>query len=129
MMAHEPFRADETETGVEFLTVKAKGKFDLPTVVWSAEKFQTEGATVDRYRDFLNALVVAFEAQPIPPRNYATALRRFLGDRKDMFEPSELPPSPTPLDHLSPQSLIDPDLSPHPSSGEISAQTPPEPEE
>jgi hypothetical protein len=46
MLAHDSFRPDSAGAGVEFLTVKAKGKFELPNVIWSADRFQQEGKTV-----------------------------------------------------------------------------------
>ena len=37
MIAHDAFRPNDE--GVEFLTVKAKGKFDLPKIVWNDDRF------------------------------------------------------------------------------------------
>src|SRR5262249_40754138 len=54
MMAHEPFGPDESKTGVQFLTVKAKGKVDIPDVIWSLEKFRTESDLVYDYCDFFD---------------------------------------------------------------------------
>jgi hypothetical protein len=45
MIAHHPFQPDESKTGVEFLVVKARGKFGLPKEVWLYERFQSEGET------------------------------------------------------------------------------------
>jgi hypothetical protein len=49
MFAHESFRPDKDGTGVEFLRVKARGAFELPSLVWSAQDFQREGAIIDGF--------------------------------------------------------------------------------
>ena len=66
MMAHDPFGPDKSKTGVAFLTVKAKGKVDLPDVVWSAEKFRTESDSVHQYGDFFDGLTARFKDHPLP---------------------------------------------------------------
>lgn len=131
MMAHDPFQPDELKKGVEFLTVKAKGKYEQPDVVWSAEKFQEELKRVDQYRTFLEELARAFRAQPIPPTNYAAALRRFLPEYGPVYvlPPMQHMTSPALEDHLSRQAQAVPDLSLDPATGEIKAQTPPKPQE
>jgi hypothetical protein len=78
MMAHDAFHPDDSKTGVEFLTVRAKGKFALPNVVWSVDQFQTEGDKVDQYRDFLDGLEARFRAKPLPQQSYSAALLPFL---------------------------------------------------
>jgi hypothetical protein len=130
MMAHDPFRPDESQKGVEFLTVKAKGRFGLPDIIWGVEKFQTELKQIDQYRAFLEELATAFKAQPIPPTNYASALLRFLPEYgQGDFLPMQHMMSPALQDHLSRQAQAVPDLSLDPSTGEIKPQTPPKPEE
>jgi hypothetical protein len=74
MMAHDPFGPDESKTGVEFLTVKAKGKVEIPNVVWSAEKFRTESESVHDYSDFFDGLTARFKASPLATPNYIDAL-------------------------------------------------------
>jgi hypothetical protein len=49
MMAHDPFEPDVSGDGVIFSAVKAKGRFSLPPVVWSVQKFQDEIAVVMKY--------------------------------------------------------------------------------
>ncbi len=126
MMAHDPFHADASGKGVEFLMVKAKGKFDLPNVVWSAEKFQTEGRLIDQYKKFLEGLATAFSRQPM---NYADALRRFLEQGQDKSWPMQRTMSLVLQDYLSRQVPTPPDSNPHPSNDGTTAQTPPKPEE
>jgi hypothetical protein len=129
MMAHDPFRSDESGKGVEFLTVKAKGKFYLPEIVWDTEKFKNECGQVARYRKFLDELVILFEAQPTPPQNYARALFRFLPEYGEGYMlPMRHMMSPALQDHLSRQAQAVPDLSLDPATGEIKPQTPPKPE-
>jgi hypothetical protein len=78
MVAHDAFGPDASKTGVEFLTVKAKGKFALPNVVWSADQFRTERATIDQYRTLLESLVKRFRSRPLGQQNYSAALQSFL---------------------------------------------------
>jgi hypothetical protein len=47
MIAHESFRPDATDEGVEFLRVKAKNGFELPSLVWTVADFRREGAIVE----------------------------------------------------------------------------------
>jgi hypothetical protein len=70
MIAHDPFRPNSAATGVEFLTVKAKGRFELPSVVWNADRFQQEGATVDQYRALLDGLRDRFRIRPLGPESF-----------------------------------------------------------
>ena len=124
MMAHDPFQPDSSQKGVEFLTVKAKGKFDLPTTVWEPEKFQAECERVNKYREFLDGVAKLFAAQPLPPTNYAAALQRFVGG---FSLPMMLPMTPGRPNH--PFRLTPTDPGSNPTTGETSAQIPPEPEE
>ena len=75
MIAHDAFRPDDEGVGVEFLTVKAKGKFDLPKIVWNVDRFQTEGALIGQYRSLLDGLGARFQAHPLPQRAYVDALQ------------------------------------------------------
>jgi hypothetical protein len=49
MIAHEVFRPDATGEGVEFLRVKAKSGFELPSLVWKIADFQREGAIIEQF--------------------------------------------------------------------------------
>jgi hypothetical protein len=49
MIAHDPFDVDDTETGVLFLSVKAKGNFGLPEIIWSGGQFAGECAKIDHF--------------------------------------------------------------------------------
>ena len=74
MIAHDPFGPDESKTGLRFLTVKAKGKVEIPDVVWSVEKFRTESELVYDCCDFLDGLTARLKARPLVPENWVAAL-------------------------------------------------------
>jgi hypothetical protein len=126
MMAHDHFRPDDSGKGVEFLIVKAKGEFDLPTTIWSPEKFQSGRAFLDKYWVFFDELARTFEAHPSPP-NYARIFRRFLDEPiQGYYGPAmQRTMSPVLQDYLSRQAQASPDSTPDPSSGGTSAQTHP----
>jgi len=104
MIAHDAFRPDDEGVGVEFLTVKAKGKFDLPKIVWNVDRFRNEGALIGQYRSLLDGLEARFQAQPLPQRAYADALQF-----ADTFLPMRHIMSPALLGYLSlpPQAPLD----------------------
>jgi hypothetical protein len=121
MIAHDAFRPDDEGVGVEFLTVKAKGKFDLPKIVWNADRFQTEGALIGQYRSLLDGLEARFQAQPLPQRAYVDA---FVADTP---LPMRHIMSPALLGYLSLQPQVHPDNDQ--ANQEKSAQTPESPQE
>jgi hypothetical protein len=100
MVAHDPFRLDASKEGVEFLTVKAKGKFDLPNEIWNVDRFQSECTTIDQYHALLDGLAARFQAQPLPSDALIYA---------GMPLPMRQPISPALWDSLSrqPQALPD----------------------
>jgi hypothetical protein len=54
MMAHEMFGPlSDWKPGVQFLTVKAKGKLSFPDNVWDMDKYSKEHARVDKFAEFL----------------------------------------------------------------------------
>ena len=78
MIAHAPFRADATKTGVEFLTVKARGKFETPNIVWSPEQFAKEIDGLEGYTNAIDALQMRFKEKPLNEKSYADALVPFI---------------------------------------------------
>lgn len=74
MIAHAPFRADTTKTGVEFFTVKARGKFETPNIVWSPEQFAKEIDELEDYTKTIDALQTRFKERPLTEKSYAEAL-------------------------------------------------------
>jgi hypothetical protein len=104
MMAHDPFGPDQSKTGVEFLTVKAKGKFAIPNVVWSLEKFQNEEILVDE-RQFFENLTIRFKAHPLEIQNYSAVLLPFLDQGQGWFVPTTRTTSPALWDYLEQISL------------------------
>lgn len=123
MIAHHPFQPDELKKGVEFLVVKARGKFELPKEVWLGERFRTEGEQVSQYRTLLDRIVKLFAAHPLPPQNYTAVLHRFLPEHGEgYFVPMRQMMSPALLDHLSRQAPPGPGSNP--ASGETGVRTP-----
>lgn len=80
MVAHDMFLPDEKGEGVKFLTVKAKGKFEMPNVVWTAKNFQEEGKIVDGFRGGLYELNEILKISPIKDEKYREAIARALLD-------------------------------------------------
>jgi hypothetical protein len=122
MIAHDGFRPNDE--GVEFLTVKAKGKFDLPKIIWNADRFQSEGAIVAQYRSLLDGLQAHFQAQPLAQRAYAGALLDAL-QYADTPLPMRHTMSPALLYYLSHQPQDPPDNDQ--ANQEKSVQTPDRP--
>jgi hypothetical protein len=60
MIAHEMFRPDATGKGVEFLRVKAKSGFELPSLVWTIADFQRQGEIVEHLATEVARLVEKF---------------------------------------------------------------------
>ena len=134
MIAHEPFAADPESKGVKFLTVKARGDFQTPDIIWSVHKFTEEGRALGSYKQFLECLESRFRQKPLTQQNYIDALRPFL----DIGMGSNWPPahidvtmrSTTPLVLAHSQSLPDathPDCDP--ATQEETSQTPDKPRE
>jgi hypothetical protein len=119
MIAHDPFRPNSAATGVEFLTVKAKGRFELPSVVWNADRFQQEGATVDQYRALLDGLRDRFRIRPLGPES-------FVQDHMPWMIPMQRTMSPVLMHYLFHQAQDDPGSDP--AMQGTNAQTPEEPE-
>jgi hypothetical protein len=76
MIAHSPFHPDPSKTGVEFLTVKAKGDFKTPNIVWSPKQFAHEISLISGYGKFLNEIEKRFNKKPLT--DYASALVPFV---------------------------------------------------
>jgi hypothetical protein len=77
MVAHDPFQPSAPNDGVEFNPIKAKGKFELPNIIWDITKFQEEVAIINSYRDFIEIIHDQFRMQPLPEQSYADALIPF----------------------------------------------------
>ena len=99
MIAHDVFRPDEAKTGVEFLIVKAKGKFDQPTVIWNADRFRREVDLVAQYKALLETLtrlmmkardVAVAKALPPVQRRAKPRRTRACGDADAQRAPVEL---------------------------------------
>lgn len=56
MIAHDTFYHDEESGGVRFSTIKAKGKFDIPKIVWTESDFANEDKMLENYVDQLKIL-------------------------------------------------------------------------
>jgi hypothetical protein len=131
MIAHHQFEHAPSSDGVRFVVVKARGKYDEPEEIWSPDRFKTERDEVARYQSVLDRIKASFDAKPLPPTDYARALRPHYygggGDWDEMYAPRSRSISPALWNHLSPQAQAPPDSDP-PSPG-TSPQTPEEPRE
>jgi hypothetical protein len=82
MIAHDPFMADGEIDGVRFITVKAKGEYDTPKVVWLRQRFAQEDYALKGYTKFLECLEQRFKTKPLTQQltqqNYTHVLRPFL---------------------------------------------------
>jgi len=94
MIAHAPFSADRAATGVEFQTVNARGKFELPNMVWTLLRFEQENRALRGYANFLDELPACFRLQPtttpfcphgVPPpmprKQFSAALWHFMAQQ------------------------------------------------
>lgn len=132
MLAHEPFLADPKSKGVQFLTVKAKGEYSTPTIVWSSHQFNQEGRALRSYTLFLECLEKLFKEKPLTYRNYVEALLPYLQGTGQLDVDATVLPSrhttePVPDNSLSQHFQDDPDSDP--TNSEKNAQTPDKPQE
>lgn len=81
LVAHNAFMG-HSSGGVEFLIIKAKGKLDIPDVVWTPEEFEQVFAEVERLRERLKETTSAVLGPDLPPPS-----------GKNIFA---LPPTPAP---------------------------------
>jgi hypothetical protein len=109
MMVHNPFGPDGAQKGVEFLRVKAKGKFELPNEVWDEARFDAGVTDVHHYQALLIEIATRFHDQPLPPQSYSAALQRFLPYESfegrtsvPMIMKRHMSPSPAPEVHGKP---------------------------
>jgi hypothetical protein len=106
MIAHDYFLPGEDAVGIGFMTTKAKGRFDTPTVMWAASDFAKECRKLEEFQEEAMQLVIALE--------HAT------------FSAEELN-IPMKLTHSSArQHRHDHQHQGDPGSGQASGQTPPE---
>lgn len=75
MLAHDMFQPDELGEGVEFLTVKAKGKYALPNVVWKPSQFKEACEEIDQFRDFIFDVASIFDRKPLSDEDFAAVVR------------------------------------------------------
>lgn len=62
VVAHDMFIPDAREEGdIQFISVKARTKFDLPIVVWSVEQVVNKGQSILETADRLQALAKAMK--------------------------------------------------------------------
>jgi hypothetical protein len=99
MVAHDPFGPDKSKTGVEFLTVKAKGTFDTPNIVWSPQQFDEEIRVIGEYAKIMDDLQKRFKEKPLTEKSYVEALLPFI--QTDWPAPMRRTMSPALLDSLS----------------------------
>jgi hypothetical protein len=125
MIAHNPFAPDDTGKGVKFLTVKARGDYDAPSVVWLPRRFLEERRVLNGYSEFLERLEKRFKERPLTRQNWTDALLAF-----------PYVEWPVPRQRISPQALLyfqSHPLQDMPDSGQATeqkgARTPDKPEE
>ena len=78
MVAHDRFGPDPSETGVRFYTVKAKGTYSVPDIVWTQKEFNEARARVVEFRHFLDDLANRFKSKPLSQEDYANVFRPFV---------------------------------------------------
>ncbi|HXP72674.1 MAG TPA: hypothetical protein VN823_00875 [Stellaceae bacterium] len=61
MLAHDLFYPADDGDGVAFFVIKAKGKFGVPTTVWTIAQFEIEFKQVDHFTESLEALTSLIE--------------------------------------------------------------------
>jgi hypothetical protein len=131
MIAHHPFQPDESKKGVQFFAVRARGKLEQPEEIWLPTRFQYEAKQMEKYRSILDRIKSSFDAQPLPPPDYARALRPYLdmnmgSDFWRSRRPTWSTMSPAAANLLFHQAQDLPDSGP--ASQETLSQTPDEPE-
>jgi hypothetical protein len=108
MIAHSPFHPDQSNTGVEFLTVKARGEFGTPNIVWSPKRFAQEISVINGYVKVMNDIEKRFSKKPLT--DHASALVPFI--QTDW---------PVPIQHKMSSQLMD-ILSKTPFAARVAAE-------
>ena len=118
IVAHNLFIPDISNSGVEFQTIKARGEFQKPLIVWMPQHFDRERSLIHGYREFLDHLSECFNKHPIQPKRYVDALLPFI--QSDW---------PVPMPRTIPQAVLSPLTQPtpvRPGSGPATPQTYPQ---
>ncbi len=105
MVAHSEFEPDESRQGVQFLTIKAKGAFSLPRVVWLDAEIQRELNLISQYETLLGDIEQRLRNKPPDVARYWQQSRH----DEPMQDPLSMPrgPSQSLLAWLSQQACQD----------------------
>lgn len=118
MMAHEAFLPTDAGDAVEFLVIKAKGKLEFPTVVWSSQEFEAAYNEIESLAQSIEAGIDQFKM----PRLALTLARQPANVLASLGWPAlDLPDSPNRLpqsDRGSHQSTNEEQPPEHPSPPE-----------
>lgn len=128
MIAHDMFFPADDGKSVSFFVVKAKGKLEIPDVVWDRAKFRQEYETLRNWTQELTKL-----RQTLADAKVAEALTlRPMAALSEMSNADQPMPSLFALAYGHPPTLPPeepPQSNPAPSNEETSPQTPSEPED
>lgn len=107
MMAHDQFGPDDTQQGVNFFQVKAKGNYSLPKVDWMIPTFEEAYIRIDIFHEQLDNLM---QALSVIHFDLSQLARQTLHQAYDTtYMPRTM--SAVLMDYLSRQPPVDPDLS------------------
>ena len=99
MIAHDPFLATEDGFGMQFLTVKAKGNYARPEVIWGPNEFREAFKKLHEFSNELEKLEDIFKDHPMTEKDARSALAFItslgLGG-KSAEQANERPPSHPP---------------------------------
>lgn len=115
MIAHDPFLATEDGLGTEFITVKAKGNFARPEIIWKAREFREAVKKLRQFSDELDKLEDIFKDHPLTEKDVRSALA-FLASLTPKFAER--------VNEHSQSRPTQGDPGSHPATEEKSAQTP-----
>lgn len=122
IVAHNAFM-EHPSGGVEFIIIRAKGKFAIPDVVWTPDEFSEVFEDIERLHVRLDAIVEHVEHVRSGPSKIAQAFNIFA--MPPTPEPPALDDLPNPARHLP---AHDGDPSPNPTEvGETPQAPPPKP--
>ena len=119
-IAHDLFKPSGKNDGVEFMTMRARGKISFPDADWSAAQFELMDIALAAAATRLDALSAKLKAAR---RISANALADLVSAIPDL--PTEGFSGPGSLDHLAPQPPEPHPSATTPSTPETEIETPP----
>jgi hypothetical protein len=74
MIAHDPFLATDDGLGTQFITVKAKGNYARPEVIWQPNDFREAFRKLHEFSTEIDKIEAIFKDRPVTEKDVRSAL-------------------------------------------------------